>query len=305
MLIEEDTFLDALYLTVITISTVGFGLPHELTGGGKIFTIFLIIFSFGNYAYAISIITSYLIELQINNVMGVRYSKRRNNMKDHVIICGFGRNGQTVANELRVRKQPFVVIDQNHELIMNYSGDPVKFIEGDATEDEVLEKAGVQSAKSIISSMPVDADNLFVVLTARSLNPKITIVSRASNASAERKLHVAGVDHVVMPEGVGGAHMAKLVTRADVLEFLDHLSITGKSETIIEAIDYSELPVEFHNKTIMEMAVRQVVGANIVGFKTPEGEFIINPSPDTKIVPQSKIFILGTPKQIEKIQINK
>lgn len=302
MLIEKDNFLDSLYLTVITISTVGFGLPHQLTDGGKIFTIFLIIFSFGNYAYAISIITSYLVELQINDVMGVRSKKKDTTMKDHVIICGFGRNGQTVAHELRVRKQPFVVIDMNHELIMNYTGDPVKFIEGDATEDEILEQAGIQSAKSIVSTMPVDADNLFVVLTARSLNPKIKIVSRASNASAERKLHVAGVDHVVMPEGVGGAHMAKLVTRADVLEFLDHLSITGGSETIIEAIDYIELPMEFHNKTIMEMAVRQLVGANIIGFKTPEGEFIINPSPDTVIIPNSKIFILGTPEQIGKIQ---
>lgn len=305
MLIEEDTPLDALYLTVITISTVGFGLPHELSDGGKIFTIFLIIFSFGNYAYAISIITSYLVELQINDVMGVRLRKNRSAMKDHVIICGFGRNGQTVSNELRIRKQPFVVIDQNHELIMNYSGEPVKFIEGDATEDEVLEQAGIQNAKSIVSTMPVDADNLFVVLTARSLNPKITIVSRASNASADRKLHVAGVDHVVMPEGVGGAHMAKLVTRADVLEFLDHLSITGRSETSIEAIDYAELPDKFRNKTIMEMAVRQLAGANIIGFKTPEGEFIINPSPETVIIPHSKIFILGTPGQIEKIKMNK
>lgn len=305
MLIEEDTFLDALYLTIITISTVGFGLPHTLSDGGKIFTIFLIVFSFGNYAYAISIITSYLVELQIKDVMGVKSRKKDKTMKDHVIICGFGRNGQKVSSELRIRKQSFIVIDQNHELIMNYTGEPVNFIEGDATEDEVLEQAGIKDAKSIVSTMPVDADNLFVVLTARSLNPNITIVSRASNTSAEKKLHVAGVDHVVMPEGVGGAHMAKLVTRADILEFLDHLSITGSSDTNLEAIDYTELPSEFHNKTIMEMAVRQLAGANIVGFKSPEGEFIINPSPETIIIPGSKIFILGTPEQLEVIQVNK
>lgn len=305
MIFEEDNFLDALYLTVITISTVGFGLPHTLSDAGKIFTIILIIFSFGSYAYAISIITSYLVELQINDVLGVRSRKKGITMKDHVIICGFGRNGQTVSTELRTRNQAFVVIDQNHELIMNYSGDPVKFIEGDATEDEVLEQAGIQNAKAIVSTMPVDADNLFVVLTARSLNPQITIVSRASNASAERKLHVAGVDHVVMPEGVGGAHMAKLVTRADVLEFLDHLSITGNSETNLEMIEYAELPDEFHHKTIMETAVRQLIGANIVGFKTPEGEFIINPPPETVIIPHSMIFVLGTPEQIEGIKIKK
>jgi voltage-gated potassium channel len=300
MFFENDNFLDSLYLTIITISTVGFGLPHELTEGGKIFTIFLIIFSFGNYAYAISIITSYLVELQINNVLGARGKKNRRNMKNHIILCGFGRNGQKVAEELIIRKQSFVVIDRNHELIVNYSGDPIRFIEGDATEDEMLQKAGIESAKAIVTTMPVDADNLFVVLSARALNPKINIVSRASNISAEHKLHVAGVDHVVMPEGVGGSHMAKLVTRSDILEFLDHLSITGASETNLESIDYKELPNEFHHKTIMDMAVRQLVGANIVGFKTPEGDFIINPSPDTVIAPQSKIFVLATPEQIEK-----
>lgn len=305
MLIEEDNFIDSLYLTVITISTVGFGLPHELTDGGKIFTIFLILFSFGNYAYAISIITSYLVQLQINDVLGIRSKKTGKNMKDHVIICGFGRNGQKVAEELAVRKQSFVVIDQNHDLIMNYDGEPIKFVEGNATEDETLQKAGIENAKAIVSTMPVDADNLFIVLSSRALNPNINIVSRASGKSAEHKLHVAGVNHVVLPESVGGSHMAKLVTRSDVLEFLDHLSITGPSETILEVVNYKELPDEFHHKTIMEMAVRQLVGANIVGFKTPEGKFIINPSPSTIIAPDSKIFILGTPEQLEKIKLKK
>lgn len=305
MIIEEDNFIDSLYLTVITISTVGFGLPHQLTDGGKTFTIFLILFSFGNYAYAISIITSYLVQLQIHDVLGARTKKTGKYMKDHVIICGFGRNGQKVAEELTVRKQAFVIIDQNHELIMNYNGNPIKFIEGDATEDDTLQKAGIKNAKAIVSTMPVDADNLFVVLSARALNPHINIVSRASHTSAERKLHIAGVNHVVLPEGVGGSHMAKLVTRSDVLEFLDHLSITGPSETNLEVLDYKELPAEFQHKTIMEMAVRQMVGANIVGFKSPEGEFIINPSPSTIIAPDSKIFLLGTPEQIEKIKLKK
>jgi len=305
ILIEDDTFLNALYLTTITISTVGFGLPHELSSGGKIFTIFLIIFSFGNYAYAISIITSYLVEGQISDVLGVRSRKNRKKMKDHVIICGFGRNGQQVSQELLARNQAFVVIDQNHEVVMNFSDEPIKLIEGDATEDETLEAAGIYQAKAIISTMPVDADNLFVVLSARTLNPKIVIVSRASNSSADRKLHVAGVDHVVMPESIGGAHMAKLVTRLDVVEFLDHISFTGSSETNLEVVDYSELPEEFKNKSIMEMAVRRLVGANIVGFKTPEGEFIINPSPETIIIPDSKVFLLGTPDQISKIRNEK
>jgi len=304
MFFEEDTFLNALYLTTITISTVGFGLPHELTDGGKVFTIFLIMFSFGNYAYAISIITSYLVEGQIYNVLGVKSRNKGKNMKNHVIICGFGRNGRQVSLELKERNQDFIVIDKSHEVLMSYTDEPIRFIEGDATDDAILEEAGILRAKAIVSTMPLDADNLFVVLSARTLNPKIVIVSRGSNASAERKLHVAGVDHVVMPEHVGGAHMANLVTRRDVVEFMDHLSITGDSETNLEVVDYSELPEEFRNKTIMEMAVRKLIGANIVGFKTTGGEFMINPHPETIILPGSKIFILGTPEQISKIKVN-
>jgi len=302
---EDDTFLDALYLTTITISTVGFGLPHELSDSGKIFTIFLILFSFGNYAYAISVITTYLVQGQIVNVLGLKSGKKGKNMKNHVIICGYGRNGKKVSEELLVRGQEFIIIDRDHEVIMNNGESAVRFIEGDATDDLILEQAGIHQAKAIISTMPEDADNLFVVLSARTLNPKVVIVSRASSESADRKLHVAGVDHVVLPEGVGGAHMAKLVTRKDELEFLDHLSVTGSNAATLEVVDYSELPQEYMNKSIMEMSVRKLVGANIVGFKTPEGEFVINPSPETIIIPDSKIFILGSPGQIAKIRINK
>ena len=303
MFFEEDSFLNALYLTTITISTVGFGLPHQLSDGGKIFTIFLIMFSFGNYAYAISIITSYLVEGQMYDILGVKSKNRGKNMKDHVIICGFGRNGKTVSMELEARNQEFIVIDRSHEVLMNNNNEAIRFIEGDATDDDVLKEAGIFEAKAIVSTMPLDADNLFVVLSARTMNSKIIIVSRGSNESAERKLRVAGVDHVVMPESVGGAHMANLVTRRDVVEFMEHLSITGDSDTNLEVIDYRELPSEFRDKTIMEMAVRKLIGANIVGFKTAEGEFIINPNPETIIARDSKVFILATPQQISKIRV--
>ena len=305
MIIEGDSFLNALYLTTITITTVGYGLPHELTDPGKIFTIILIIISFGNYAYAISIITSYLVENQIDDVLGVKSRKKRKSMKDHVIICGFGRNGRNVSMELQARGQEFIVIDRNHEVILDYADDPIRFIEGDATVDAILEQAVISKAKAIVTTMPEDADNLFIVLSARTMNPDITIVSRASCESVVRKLHVAGVDHVVLPESIGGAHMAKLVTRRDVLEFLDHMSITGDSEVSLEVVDYSELPEEYMNKSIMEMSVRKIVGANIVGFKTPEGDFIINPSPQTIIAPGSKIFLLGTEEQMDKIRLKK
>lgn len=150
--------------------------------------------------------------------------------------------------------------------------------------------------------MPEDADNLYISLSARDLNSKIVIISRGSDQSAEKKLHKAGADHVILPEKIGGAHMAKLVARKDVVEFLDHLSYRGISLTNLEEINYSELADDYHNKTILEMGIREKSGANIVGFKTPEGEFIINPTPDTKIVVNSKLFVLGTPKQIAALK---
>ncbi len=225
-------------------------------------------------------------------------------MKEHVIICGFGRNGRQVAKELKARNIDLVVIDSEPEVIQGWE-DQVYFVKGDATEDKTLEQAGIFTASSIVSTMPDDANNLFVALSARALNPKITIVCRSSSASSEKKMHIAGVDHVVMPESVGGSHMAMLATRKDVVDFLDHLSVTGDSETNLEVIEYNELPFEFRDKTIMEMSVRTLTGGNIVGYKSPKGEFIINPSPETKMEKNSKMFILCTKEQAEKLRMKK
>lgn len=304
MYFEEDSFLNSIFMTVITISTVGYSLLHELTDGGKVFTIFLIIISLGVYAYSISIITSYLVEGNIEKLIRGRTLKKAKKMKNHTILCGYGRIGKQVADELRAHNMPFLVIDDDLDVIKasENNSNNIKFIEGDATQDDVLIKAGIKNARALITALPLDADNLYVSLSARDLNEKITIISRGSDHSAEKKLHKAGADHVILPEKIGGAHMAKLVARKDVLEFLDHLSYRGISLTNLEEINYSELASDFHNKTILEMGIRKKLGANIVGFKTPEGEFIINPTLDTRIVQDSKLFVLGTPEQIAALR---
>ncbi len=162
----------------------------------------------------------------------------------------------------------------------------------------MLIEAGIKKAKALISSLPVDADNLFVVLTARSLNPDLIIISRASNERSEKKLRIAGVNNVVMPEKLGGAHMATLVARPDVVDFLNHLSIHGEAPTNLEEIVCSRMHERHLNKSIYEIGIRKKTGANIIGFRTPEGEYIINPKPDTKVIQNSKLFVLGTPDQI-------
>lgn len=298
MMIEGDGLLNSAFLTVITLSTVGYGLPHSLSDGGKIFTIVLIIISLGVYAYSISIITSYLVEGNVEKLLRGRTIKKGKKMKNHTIICGYGRIGKQVAEELLAYKVPFLVIDENLDVVMANQQQEIKFLEGDATNDDVLIQAGIENASVLISALPLDADNLYVSLSARALNKEITIISRGSDESAEKKLHMAGADHVILPEKVGGAHMAKLVARRDIVEFLDHLSYRGESLINLEEINYADLPDDYHNKTILEIGIRQKSGANIVGFKTPEGIFVLNPTPDTKIIPNSKLFVLGTREQV-------
>jgi voltage-gated potassium channel len=300
MIIEGDTFLNALYMTVITISTVGFGVVHALSVPGKIFTMILILLSFGTYAYAISLITTYFVEGQLSTFFMGRDGKKFNakKMDKHIIICGYGRNGQQAAHELIAHKQDFVIIDSNHDIIMEHLSKDYRFIEGDATNDDVLEKANVASAKALITTLPNDADNLFVALTARSLNKELKIISRARNESSEKKLKIAGVNSVVMPERVGGAHMATLVAKPDIMEFLDRLSVHGDAPTNLEEIICSELPHEMLDKTIHEIGIRKKTGANIIGLKNAEGVFFLNPSPSLRVTPGSKLFVLGTPEQI-------
>jgi voltage-gated potassium channel len=304
MIIEGDSFINALYMTIITISTVGFGEIHKLSVPGKLFTIFLILSSFGTYAYAISMITTYFVEGSVTSFIrgdGRRKSKVKK-MDNHIIICGFGRNGQQAVQELIAHKQSFIVIENKHDVIMEHLGDDIRFVEGDATNDDILLKANINHAKALITTLPNDADNTYVTLTARELRPDLIIISRASNESSEKKLKIAGVNNVVMPERVGGAHMATMVAKPDITEFLDHLSVHGEAPTILEEIVCSDMPKSLLGKPIFELKVRRKTGANIIGLKTPEGEFILNPSPELTVDKASKLFVLGTPEQIESMK---
>ena len=302
MIIEGDNLLNAIYMTVITVSTVGFGEIHYLSTSGKIFTIFLILSSVSTVAFALSVIVTHLIEGRVSYFFTGQKLKHVKKMENHIIICGFGRNGQQVAHELKINNFPFVIIENNHEIILNHYEKDIEFIEGNSTNDDILEKANIKNAKSLITTLPNDADNLYVVLTARSLNPKLTIISRASDENSEKKLRMAGVDSVVMPEKVGGAHMATLVTKPDVIEFLEHLSIHGEDPTILEEIVCNSFSEKHINKTIYDIQISKKTGANIVGYKNPQGEYVINPLPDTKLMPHSKLFVLGTPEQIKKMK---
>ena len=302
MFFEHYSFLDALFMTVITMSTVGYGTEHPLSPWGKIFTILFIFVSLGVVGYFISQITQHFFKRQFGFFLG-QYNRnlKRKKMKNHVIVCGYGRNGRQVVKELIAYKEHVVVIDNNHEVIVSQNQNNTEFIEGDATIDDVLISAGIQKAAALISALPVDADNLYVVLSARELNPNLKIISRASNDGAEKKLRMAGVNNVVTPERVGGTHMATLVAQPDVVEFLDCLNTHGSSPVQLREIFCDKLPENLVNKPIKEIGYRKITGANILGFKTATGEYILNPSPDTQLVPNSKLFVLGTTEQIAEL----
>jgi voltage-gated potassium channel len=296
--------IDAFYMTIITIATVGFEEVHPLDMWGKIFTAFLVMISFGIFAYSISAVTRFVFDGEFNQL----YKNRKLNetikkLSDHVIICGYGRNGRQAAQVLKKHKQRFIVIEKNAELtssMQHQYSDLV--INADATLDEVLLKAGILRAKALVTTLPVDADNLFIVLTARNLNPNLTIISRASEDNSDTKLKIAGANNVIMPDKVGGAHMASLIMKPDVIEFIDHIVGQEGDSVNMEEITFENIPERLRHKTLRDLEIRNKSGANIIGFKTAAGEYIINPDADTRIIPSAKIFVLGNAEQIKKLK---
>lgn len=296
--IEGYPFIDAFYMTIITVATVGYREVHELSNAGKLFTSFLIIFSISTFAYAISVITKYVIEGEFQLFFKhYKVNKEIQKLHNHVIVCGYGRNGRQACEQLKSGNETFLVIESRNEIINKLRDEgSILFFEGDATTDEVLMDAGITRAKALITTLPEDADNVFVVLTAREKNPGLKIISRASNDGSETKLKRAGADNVIMPDKIGGTHMAALVTKPDVLELLDH--ITWRINIKLEEISFNNLPEKYRDKTIRELEVRNRTGANIIGMKTAEGDYVINPSPDTRMMPNGKLFVLGTAEQV-------
>lgn len=304
VVIDDYTWFNAFYMTIITVATVGYGEVEPLSITGKIFTSFLIITSFITFAYAVSSITKFIMDGELNSFFkNKRLNSAVEKLTDHVIICGYGRNGKQAAQILKKHDKRFVVIEDDVKVTSNINhrfSDLV--LHGDATQDEILIKAGIMKAKALITTLPADAANVFIVLSARNLNPNLTIISRASDDGSDAKLKIAGANNVIMPDKVGGAHMASLVMKPDVMEFLDYITAQSADSINLEEISFETISDSLKNKTLKDLEIRNKSGANIIGFKTVSGEYIVNPSADTQIIPQSKIFVLGSPDQIKKLK---
>jgi voltage-gated potassium channel len=301
---QNFDWIDALYMTIITITTVGFGEVHPLNNIGKLITILLILMSIVVYAYTITVVTEYVIGENIfYKLIKKRMENKIQKLQNHVIITGYGRTGKQAAQKLKNYRKKVVVIDTQkpeEDNLIDYSN--VFFIEGDATNDEVLLKAGIKQADSLLTTLPTDADNLFVVLSGRQLNPSLKIVTRATNETTANKMKLAGADKIIMPEVIGGEFMGSLVVTPDLVEFLNALSIENESQkTHLEEILFQDLPPEYQGKSIADLDLRKKTGCTVIGYKTPDGQYIINPSANTKIKKNSAIIVLGQPEQIQNL----
>lgn len=300
-LVASYSWVEAIYMTIITVTTVGFSEVRPLDQNAQIFTIFLIVSSVFIFGFAISVVSEYV--LSRNSLQLLKKKKVRNtisNLKDHVVVCGYGRNGQQAAHKLKMYNKPFVVIERDKDLIEAHE-DEVLFVEGDVNEDEVLLEAGVQRAQYFVAALPDDALNLFVVLSARQMNKELFIISRASQATSVKKLQFAGANKVIMPDKIGGDHMASLVVMPDLITFMDQLSIEGESTTNLEEVEIADFKDQMDCQSIRDLDLRRKSGCTIIGYISPDGRYIINPEPDLELEPKGKVIVLGRPEQIQRL----
>lgn len=305
-LIEGLSVIDSFYMTIITISTVGFKEVGDapLSDTGKVFTMGLIITSLGSLAYVGSNMARFIFDGELANyIKTYRVDKKIAKLKDHVIIVGYGRNGEQAAIELKEHGVEFVIVDKRDNVISRVRQDPeLMYIKGDATHEDVLEQARVRQARALIATTPNDADNVFVVLTARSINPGLTIISRASEFESQMKLKRAGATNVIMPERIGGQRMAKLVHQSDVVEFLEYILLQKSQDVSLEEVECKNLSRRFVGKSIAELKVREVSGANIIGLKISGARYVFNPDPNMILSRNDQLFVLGNPEQIHKLK---
>lgn len=289
--------LDAVYQTVTTVSTVGFREVEPLSSAGKVFTMGLILVGVGAALYAFSVLIETFLEGQLNELLGRRRMEQSiASMRDHVIICGWGRVGRSIGGELAEGDRDLVVVERNEAKL---DGGPPAVV-GDATEDAVLRAAGIEQASALVAAADSDAANSFIVLSARALNPDLFIVARTRNEDSGDKLYRSGADRVVNPQNIGGARMAAFVLRPHVAEFLDVVMHEGTLEFRLEEVAVTaSSPVA--GRSLRDTHIRDRTGALVLALRDEHGAFQTNPDPDTEVQAGQVIIAIGTQDELDAL----
>lgn len=299
-IIEGWTLFDSLYMTVITLSTIGYQEVRPLSFTGRAFTIILVFVGVGAVAYGINNGIRIVFEGEIQKAFGRRkLEKRLKSIKNHFIVCGYGRMGRIICNELKAKGVPFVVVEKEPPELD--ADEETVFVYGDATKDEILKQAGLDKARGLISVLSTDAQNLYVVLSARELNPSLFIVARAGEEGSGQKLLRAGADRVVSPYHIGGLRIAQTVLKPAVVDFLEFATRSGNLELQME-----EIPVEggslIAEKTIHEAGVGRELGVIVVAIKRKDGDMKFNPVHNTLIKAGDTLIAIGETEKLKALE---
>jgi len=302
MLIERWKFFDALYMTVMTVTTVGFAEPYPLSVAGKAFTIVLMLGGIFTLFYAAGEIIRVIVSGQVQAALGrQRMERSLADLKDHLIVCGYGRMGRLVCREFSTHKIPFVVVERQAEALENFQLSHGLALHGDATSDEVLRKVGVDRARALITLLGSDADNLFITMSTRLLNDRIFIVARAEDERAEQKLTRAGANRVVSPYVIGGSRVAQAVLRPTVVDFLE---LATRSEHMELQIEETRIAPQSRlaGAVLKDSQLRQQLGLIIVAIKKAAGKMIFNPPGEAILEAGDILIVLGRREQLDQLE---
>jgi len=301
-LIEGWSAFDALYMTVITLATVGFREVHDLSDQGKAFTILLIVFGAGIIAYSAGSLIQFMVEGQLRRVLGrKKLEKQIDKLRNHYIVCGFGRIGALICREFQTKPIPFVVVEKDPDICDRINHEGFLFVQGDATDDETLMAAGIRQAQGLVTAVTSDTENVYITLTARGLNPKLFILARAGEEGSEKKLIRAGASKVISPYVIGATRMAQAILRPSVVDFIEIATAGHNLELQLEEIRVATAS-PLCGKTLISSGIRKDWGIIIVGIKKVDGQMIFNPASATSIEENDILILLGEPTAIQNLE---
>jgi voltage-gated potassium channel len=302
MWIEHYSPFDAFYMTLITVTTVGYQELHPLSFWGRVFNSFLIFFGVTMLLLAVGGMTQVIIELELTQFFGKRRTRKMiEKLQDHIIVCGFGRVGRGAAHELQRASVPFLIVDKSEERVEWAIRDGMLAVLADATDDETLKHAGILRAKGLIATLQSDADNLFVILSAKALKPSLQVSARVASEQSEKKMRLAGADHVFAPYDMTGNRMAQVMLKPHVFQFID---FTTKGMGLDVGIEQLSVPAasEFASKSLSQSRIRSELGVIVLAIRKSDGSMHFNPAAEAEIEAGDFLIVMGEHANLQKLE---